>query len=72
MTKQFVLKNTLDKRYYTGRFWDRPFSFEIRDAQIFHSEEHILETFSDTEENSFFEYLKEENVQFELVTIYSL
>lgn len=71
MTKQFVLKNTLDKRYYTGRFWDHPFSFEIRDAQIFHSEDHIIETFSDRE-NSFFEELKENNVQFELVTIYSL
>ena len=60
MEKRFVLLNVDNNKYWTGRYWDVPYSTDIRDAKQFNTEEEIFE-----------EPLNEENGMFVSQIIYT-
>ena len=51
MIKKFVILNIDNNQYYTGRFWDYPYTTNIREAKIYDTEEVIIEE-SNTEQVS--------------------
>jgi hypothetical protein len=52
MNKYFVLLNVDNNKYWTGRYWDRPYSTDIREAKQFINEESLIEEISMTEEEN--------------------
>lgn len=52
MEKNYILFNVDNNKYWTGRYWDNPYSIDIRDAKIFATEELLIEELSTTEEDN--------------------
>ena len=52
MKKKFVLFNTEINRYWTGKYWNTPYSLDIKNAKLFDDEESLIEEISTTEEEN--------------------
>ena len=50
MEKNFVLLNVDNNKYWTGRYWETPYSVDIRDAKLFNTEDELINEISTTEE----------------------
>jgi hypothetical protein len=71
MEKNFVLLNVDNNKYWTGRYWDRPYSVDIIDAMQFNSEDELIAEISTTEvENSSIRELLNEVRMFEVRVVY--
>lgn len=64
MTKQFVLRNVENNKYWTGEYYGTMFSGNIEDARKFFNEPEI--------ESAIIYSMELQGYMFELVTIYSL
>ncbi len=72
MKKYFVLLNLSNNKYWTGRFWDIPYSSDINDANKFDSEDEVDKFFQTKEEENIAVYIKIQEIQyFKLEIIYS-
>jgi hypothetical protein len=53
MEKNFVLLNVDNNKYWTGRYWETPYSVDIRDAKQFNTEDELINEISTTEEENY-------------------
>lgn len=53
MEKNFVLLNVDNNKYWTGRYWDAPYSVDIREAKRFNTEDELIQEISTTEEENY-------------------
>lgn len=72
MTKQFALKNTANGKYWTGEYWNRPYSSNAEDAKLFQNESDIKSELLFQGGGALNELYEAYGMSFELVTIYSL
>lgn len=72
MEKKYVLFNAINCQYWTGRFWDNPYTTNIKDAKQFSSEDELVNEISTSEDENLPIYeLINEAYMFEVRTIYA-
>lgn len=52
MEKNFIILNVDNNKYWTGRYWDIPYSNSIKDAKRFFTEDELFKEITTTEEEN--------------------